>query len=122
MEKISYNYSLKNIPIPSKASCNLKLIEKIESVMKWMRWRAYFFLNEEKCESDHKYNFGFKSKYHLPQSFDLEKFEKDLFNIVCSTRFSNYKNNFQPKLDAVWQNLNNQFVFADRSKTHSNEE
>ena len=32
------------IPISSKTSFNLKLIEKIENVIKWMRWTAYFFL------------------------------------------------------------------------------
>ena len=32
-------------------------------------------------------------------SFELETFEKDLFNIVDSIKFSNYKNNFQQKID-----------------------
>ena len=31
MEKINFNYSLKNIPTPSKSSYQLKLIDKIES-------------------------------------------------------------------------------------------
>ena len=48
MDKTSYDYPLKNIPIPSKTSYNLKLIEKIESVIKRRRWKAYFFLNERK--------------------------------------------------------------------------
>ena len=88
MEKISYDYSLKNIPIPSKTSYNLKLIEKIDSVIKRMRWREYFFLNEGKCESNNKNTFGFRSKYHPPQSFELEKFEKDLFSIVNSIKLN----------------------------------
>ena len=37
MVKISYDYSVKNIPIPSKTSYNLKLIEKIESIIKRTR-------------------------------------------------------------------------------------
>ena len=45
MEKINYNYSLKKIPIPSITSYQLKLIEKVESVIKRMRWKAHFFLN-----------------------------------------------------------------------------
>ena len=42
IEKISFDYSLKNIPIPSKTCYNLKLIEKIERVIKRMQRKAYF--------------------------------------------------------------------------------
>ena len=57
MEKISCDYSLKNLPIPSKTFYNFKLIEKIQSVIKRMRWKAYFFLNEGKCQIDNKNTF-----------------------------------------------------------------
>ena len=67
MEKTNYGYSLKNIPVPSKRSYNLKLIEKIESVIKQMRWKTYFFLNGGKCQSDNKNTFEFRSRYHRPQ-------------------------------------------------------
>ena len=36
----SFNYSLKNIPLPSRRSDKLQLIDKIESVVKRMRWKA----------------------------------------------------------------------------------
>ena len=38
---------MKNIPIPDKKSYLLKLVEKIESVVKRMRWKAYFYLQRE---------------------------------------------------------------------------
>ena len=64
MEKVYFNYLLKNIPLPSRTSYKLQLIDKIESVIKRMRWKAQFFLNnneknkeEAKCET-----FGFKLK------------------------------------------------------------
>ena len=57
-------------------------------------------LNEGKCQSDNKNTFGFRSRYHLSQSYELEKFEMDFFNIVNSIKFSNYKNDFQRKFDA----------------------
>ena len=50
---------------------NLKLIIKIESVIKRMRWKAYFSLNERECKSDHKNTFGFRSRYHPPQSLEV---------------------------------------------------
>ena len=47
MEKLSYDYSLKNIHTPNKVSYQVKLIEKVESVIKRMRWKAYFYLNDD---------------------------------------------------------------------------
>ena len=48
MENIYFNYSLKNIPVPSRIYYKLQLIDKIESVIKRMRWKAHFFLNNNK--------------------------------------------------------------------------
>ena len=44
MEKINFNYSLKNIPIPSKSSYQLELIDKIESLIIRMRWKAHYLI------------------------------------------------------------------------------
>ena len=87
MEKINYNYSLKNIPTPSITSYQLKLIEKVESVIKRMRWKAHFFLNGDNTEEIRKETFGFKSRHHPPQPTELEMFEKDLLHIINSVKF-----------------------------------
>ena len=47
MEKLDIDYLLKNIPIPPNESYLIKLVEKTESVVKRMRWRAHFFLQEK---------------------------------------------------------------------------
>ena len=41
--KINFHYLYKKIPIPDKTSYFIKLIEKIESVTKKLRWKALFF-------------------------------------------------------------------------------
>ena len=78
MEKLNFNYSLKNIPIPDKKSYLIKLVDKIESVVKRMRWKAYFYLQRESdlqdssilingvdhAESESKEFYGFKSRKH----------------------------------------------------------
>ena len=51
IEKLDINYSLKNIPVPFSESYLIKIIEKIESVVKRMPWRAHFSL-QEKHKSD----------------------------------------------------------------------
>ena len=118
MEKINYNYSLKNIPTPSITSYQLKLIEKVESVIKRMRWKAHFFLNGDNTEEIRKETFGFKSRYHPPQPTELEMFENDLLHIINSIKFRNQKNIFQQKLKADIYEIKKStdvFVFADKT-------
>ena len=69
MEKIYFNYSLKNIPLPSRTSYKLQLIDKIESVIKPMRWKAHFSLNnnEKNKEEVKRETFGFKLIHYLCQ-------------------------------------------------------
>ena len=43
MDSIDFGYSMKNIPIHSKSSYLYKLIDKVEKVLKRMRWKALFF-------------------------------------------------------------------------------
>ena len=118
MEKINYNYSLKNIPTPSITSYQLKLIEKVESVIKRMRWKAHFFLNGDNTEEIRKETFSFKPRYHPPQPTELEMFEKDLLHIINSIKFRNQKNIFQQKLKADIYEIKKStdvFVFADKT-------
>ena len=63
MKQTRFKYSMKNIPIPSRNSYLKKLIEKTESVIKRMRWKAFFFENSDSNEDDGSTNnkFGFKS-------------------------------------------------------------
>ena len=64
MEKLNLNDSLKNIPITDNIY-QVNLIEKIESVLKRMRWRAHFFLNQSKRQANTKTTYDFKSRLHL---------------------------------------------------------
>ena len=67
MEKVNFNYLLKNIPTLSRLSYQLKLIEKIESVIKQMRWKALFFLKDNNSNEATRETFSFKSKQHPGQ-------------------------------------------------------
>ena len=98
MEKSSFNYSLRNILFPDKSSYTLKLMEKIESVIKRMRWKAYFYLNKETQEKQQKNTFGLKSRHQPPQCNLLEGFEKDVFDIIKSIKFRKVRNKFQEEL------------------------
>ena len=62
MERIRFDRSLKNIPIPSRDS--YQLLDKIESVIKRIRWKVHFFLINIYDTNDNmnKETYGFKSK------------------------------------------------------------
>ena len=47
MEKLQLDYSYKNIPIPTERNYKLQLKDKIELVIKRMRWKAHIY-NEKK--------------------------------------------------------------------------
>ena len=64
MDQVRFDYSTKNILIPPRNSYFKSLIEKVESVIKRMRWKAFIF---DRNEQDNNYaihndNFGFKSR------------------------------------------------------------
>ena len=97
MEKLSFDYSLKNIPLLDKRSYELKLIEKNESILKRMPLKALFLCKENQQPESLK-TYGFKMRSHAPKITLLEEFEKDLYSRVTSIKYCNVNSNFQEKL------------------------
>ena len=129
MEKLKFNYSLKNIPIPPNESYKLKLVEKMELVVKRMRWKAHFFLEEQKKKNNNtertneerqseKEKYGFKSKSCPKPLKELEHFENDLFNMIKTLKFRRTKDRFQSQLKEDIRKISkstNVLVFADKT-------
>ena len=69
MERANIGYSYKNIPIPDRHQYKLVLLRRIESFIKNMRWKAYFFLNTiNYIEKEGREKYGFKTTKHPPIS------------------------------------------------------
>ena len=98
MQKSEIKYSLKNIPILSKESYELNLIDKIESLAKRMTWRAFCYLNQQKCDNNTKDTVDFTSSNCPPPCSNLISFEKDLSDMVTSLKFRDVKDSFQREL------------------------
>ena len=64
MEKLKFEYSAKNIPLPSERSYKLQLIEKIEMVIKEIRWKA-IFQDTKKEKNQERYGL---SSFKIPPS------------------------------------------------------
>ena len=96
MEKINLNYSLKNIPTPDKKNYELALIDKIEAVIRRMRWKLFWINNES--DNSKTETFGFKSRSTPPFQRELERFENDVFDIVTNLKYRKTYDPFQQEM------------------------
>ena len=100
---------MKNIPIPTEKQYKLQLVNKIEMVIKRMRWKALFFDNNNNNNANNDKNvmiiqekrndtYGLKSGNCPPTVKELNDFESDLFDLVKIVKFKNIRCDFQNKL------------------------
>ena len=109
---------MKNIPIPNKNTYKLKLIDKIEAVIKRMRWKMYWINNKNDDNTPSKETFGFKSRNTPPPCRELENLESDLLDLFESIEFRNNYDDFQHKLKDDITNIvqsDKVYVFADKT-------
>ena len=118
MNPITFDYSTKNIPLPTKKLYLSCLIEKVELIIKRMRWKALLY---EKIPDDSGKNktFGFKSRKCPPQHKDLIAFENDLLEMIRKVTFTNVQNDFQNKLRSDLSTITKSskaFIFTDKTR------
>ena len=95
----SLDFSVKNIPIPSKSAYKKRLMEKVESLVRRMRQKAKMY-SEEKMTQDRPVskNYGFRSDYAPPKNEHLNAFENDLYDMVRNIEFTQIKSAFLSRL------------------------
>ena len=49
----NYDYSLKNIPVPSNHTYLKCLTDKVDHFIRRMRWKSFWFTRKHKNDSDH---------------------------------------------------------------------
>ena len=99
--RMEMDYSLKNISLYSQRTYRKWLIEKVESVVRRMRWKAFFFLSgrdEEATDGADSAQYGFKSKLTPPQIEELKGFEEDLTTMIESIKFCKVDDPFHKKI------------------------
>ena len=121
--RVTIDYSLKNIPIPPNTSYLKRLIEKIESVLGRMRWRAFHYLRrgendctDEQVDDDH---YGLNCRKSPPHIKELEAFEDDVGRIIENITFKESQDTFQATLKedvARIRRSNAIFVPADKTR------
>lgn len=122
---------MKNIPTASKRRYKLKLTEKVESVLKRMRWKALFFdkdnnatrasQNTQNDEEENEKEFRFKSRKCPKQIPDLKNFEADLADLIKDIKFQRVNSRFQQKLQADVKRIRDSektFIAADKTQNY----
>ena len=120
MEKINFGYSLKNIPIPSGKQYLKCFIDKLNSFIRRVRWKVFFYENDDEDPYDVNKSdtFGFASDRFPPQNEALRPFEMDLYELARSITFKPTTNTFQKNLQKDIQSIklsNKMFVAADKT-------
>ena len=117
MEKINFNYSLKNIPIPPTNSYMKSFIAKVESLIRRMRWKAFFF-DEDNNTPNTRLTYGFNTENSPPVRPLLTPFENDMYAWIDSIQFSKHRSDFQKKLTRDRKTIQSSaevYVPADKS-------
>ena len=96
MERITFDYSLKNIPIAGCMYYKLSFIESEETLIRNMRWSAFFYLNPK--ERVHKETYSFRSRKAAPAIAEMKEFESGMAKMVNNLEFSNRTNQFQQQM------------------------
>ena len=71
---------MKNIPIPSEKLHKIRLLEKLELLVKRMKWKVYLFENNN-IQQSNPLHYIFKSRKTPAKHKDLIEFENDLVNL-----------------------------------------
>ena len=82
MDQLHINYSLKDIPIPSRPQYRKQLVSKVASFASRLRWKMLFIRQPSSSKS--KETFGFRSTSSPPQMTELKAFEDELFSSLIS--------------------------------------
>ena len=119
MELKNFGYSLKNIPIPSKSNYLKCMIEKVESFVKRLRWKAFYFCKEKGTLIKKTAKFlCLEVPATPPQIEHLNSFENALYDLIQSIEFKTVRDEFLNKLQKDVENISsskNMLVFADKS-------
>ena len=95
---MNFSYPVKSIPLPTKDSYRNNLTFKLESFIKRIRWKAFFFDKNSESNKQLNINFGLRSLKTPRKNEHLNAFENDLYNMVRNIEFKNAKSSFQQQL------------------------
>ena len=96
MEPVNLGYSTKNIPIAKPTEYLKCLIDKTDSFLRRVRWKAYHFLNPTEHSTTKTY--GFPTTKSPPPIKELNEFEDKMLKLIQNIEFKKDKCQFHKQL------------------------
>ena len=93
----NFNLLTKNIPVHGKDLYIKTLISKSETFVTNIRWKAFFYLNQE-LRMNQKERKSFISTKPPRIIHELKEFENDLVDLIQNIKFRHVPDHFQNKL------------------------
>ena len=78
--------------MPRKSFYHIKLVEKIESVLRRMRWKAWFFLKKQCATKPSKTTYGDSNQDCFTNN--VMSLKKKLYNVLKMVEFTNKRYQF----------------------------
>ena len=99
MERINFNYSLKNISRGSRQEYFKALVNWVEDFITRLRWKVYAFDNNEEAPDNPRGTYGFRTAVSPPVIKDLTAFESDMHKMITCINFRSVNSDFLDRLD-----------------------
>ena len=90
---LNMEYSLKNIPTPMEFEYRKLLMQKSESIIRRMRWKAHFV--QKKSAAQVKDTYGFNTRRSPPTNALLNPFETEFWEMIRNIKFKRKFNDIQ---------------------------
>ena len=121
MDKVNFNYSMKNIPLSSHKNYLIELIHSVARFVANLDKRVDHFLNHNKNQHEKKERYGFNSTKAPPNCPELDQLKDMLYDLVIGVKFRNHSNHFQENLKRDIRKIEAErrmLIAADKTTNH----
>ena len=118
MDRQVFDYSMKNVPIPSERLVQLEFLNSIHKLSKKMSWRAKRHLQPELFQNK-KETYSLNTSKAPPYIEELKFFHNELCDLAKNLKFRKFHNNFHNKLNKDLNNIRNDnkvIIKADKTR------
>ena len=120
MDHLNFNYSMKNVPLPSEDEYKIEFLNSIHNFDTRMRWRAYWYLNPQ-LPKPNKETFDLKTSIPPPHVPEMKVFQDGLCDIAQNLKFRKMNETFLNKLNNDLRNIKREtkiIVPADKTRNY----
>ena len=116
-KKFQIDYSLKNIPMPTKLEYQKTLTNKMNEFLVRCRWKLFWYKNHDKRGKERN-TYGFKSSKFPSTDKDIKEFEDDMIELIKTIEMRSFTNSLQNQMNEDKRKIKNSpniFLASDKT-------